>query len=133
MTNKVFLGGTYNGSKWREELKPLLTVPYYDPVVPVWNAEAQQEEWLQKNEARVRLYVITPKMTGVFSIAEVVDDSNKYPHRTLLVILTDDGGVFSTHQLQSLQATAGIVSGNGAGVAYTLDQAAEIINELCTE
>ena len=30
-------------------------------------------------------------MTGVYSIAEVVDDSNKRPGKTILVILRDDG------------------------------------------
>lgn len=30
---KVFLGGTCNNSTWREELKPLLKIDYFDPVV----------------------------------------------------------------------------------------------------
>lgn len=35
---KVFLGGTCNGSKWREELIPLLQVGYFNPVVDEWTA-----------------------------------------------------------------------------------------------
>ena len=39
-TKKVFLGGTCNGSKWRNELIPSLNVDYFDPVVEDWNEEA---------------------------------------------------------------------------------------------
>ena len=130
LINKVFLGGTCNGSTWRERIKPLLTIPYFDPVVPVWDSEAQAEEWLQKEESRFRLYCITPKMTGVFSIAEVVDDSNRFPNKTILVVLReDDGEEFSEPQIKSLKAVENMILRNGATVASSLKAAAKFMNE----
>lgn len=32
---KVFLGGTYNGSNWREKLIPNLKIDYFNPIVSV--------------------------------------------------------------------------------------------------
>ena len=37
------------------------------------------------------MFVITPLMSGVYSIAEVVDASNKNPKKTILCVLDDDG------------------------------------------
>ena len=79
---KVFLGGTCNGSKWREELIPKLTIDYFDPVVEDWTPECQQEEIRQREICDIVLHVITPKMKGAYAIAEAVDDSNKRPDRT---------------------------------------------------
>lgn len=43
---KVFLGGTCNNSKWRDELIPNLTVDYFNPVVDDWTPEAAKKEVL---------------------------------------------------------------------------------------
>lgn len=37
---KVFLGGTVNGSKWRDVMKEKLIIDYFDPVVDDWNDAA---------------------------------------------------------------------------------------------
>ena len=50
MSKKVFLGGTANGSKWREILKPMLRIDYFDPVVPHWNDEARCRELKEREE-----------------------------------------------------------------------------------
>ena len=48
------------------------------------------------------LYVITPLMTGVYSIAEVTDDSNKRPEKTLFCVLHEDNNKkFTGAQLKS--------------------------------
>jgi len=78
---KVFLGGTCNNSNWRNILIQDLKIEYFDPVVDDWTFEFQKEELKQRELCDVCLYVITPKMTGVYSIAEVVDDSNKRPEK----------------------------------------------------
>ena len=41
---KVFLGGTVNGSNWREYVIPRLNIDYFNPVVSVWNDEAYEEQ-----------------------------------------------------------------------------------------
>ena len=107
---KVFLGGTCNGSLWRNYFMQGLSIDYFNPVVEDWTPECQEEELRQRNECDFCLYCITPKMTGVYSIAEVVDDSNKRPERTILVVKeSDDGSIFTTSQLKSLKAVGDMV------------------------
>jgi len=83
---KVFLGGTCNGENWRATLIPYLDkygIDYFNPVVDDWNNEAQENERRERQECDYVLYVVTPAMIGVYSIAEVVDDSNKRPEKTI--------------------------------------------------
>lgn len=87
---KVFLGGTCNGSMWREFVKARLECDYFDPVVDEWNKEAQKKERYEREHCDYVLYAITPRMKGVYSIAEVVDDSNKRPEKTILCIVDTD-------------------------------------------
>ena len=100
---KVFLGGTCNNTIWREKLIPILKIDYFNPVVDDWTLECQKEEIKQRNKCDFCLYVITPSMKGVYSIAEVVDDSNKRPSKTILCILEneipDDDGRYPTDKI----------------------------------
>jgi len=126
---KVFLGGTCNESGWREQLISMLNIDYFNPVVEDWTPECMAEELKQREECELCLYVITPKMTGVYSIAEVVDDSNKRPTRTIFVRLFKDGNEsFTTGQWKSLGAVAEMVERNGAMSFFDLDAAAYWIN-----
>ena len=128
---KVFLGGTCNDSKWRNRLIPELKIDYFNPVVSDWTKAAQQEEIKQRKECDVCLYTITSKMTGVYSIAEVVDDSNKRPSKTILIVLRDDGSdKFTDGQWRSLMMVAEMVSENGGKVFDDLKTAAIHINSL---
>lgn len=111
---KVFLGGTCNGSTWRDDLIPFLKIEFFNPVVPDWIEECYQEELRQRELCDYCLYVITPKMTGVYSIAEVIDDSNKRPEKTIFCVLTIDGdATFDLGQIKSLKAVARMVEANG--------------------
>ena len=118
---KVFLGGTCNGSTWRDKLiKNLdpLYVTYYNPVVDDWTPECQKEEIRQRKICDYCLYVITPKMTGAYSIAEAVDDSNKRPDKTIFCLLEeDDGKKIVKGQIKSLRAVAKLIGDNG-GVVF---------------
>src|SRR5574343_611870 len=101
---KVFLGGTCNESTWRNILIPQLTVDYFNPVVDDWTPDCMKEELLQRQICDFVLYAITPRMTGVYSIAEVVDDSNKRPEKTILCVLDEDNeSSFSETQIKSLK------------------------------
>lgn len=114
MSNKIFLGGTCNNSVWRDKLIPLLTRPYFNPVVKDWTPECQTQEIIERENAGTVLYVITPKMTGVYSIAEVVDDSNKRPDKTVFCIVDkDDDAEFNAHQIKSLVQVGRMVVRNG--------------------
>lgn len=127
---RVFLGGTCNGSTWREELISLLdTDNYFNPVVDDWNEEAKEKEDYEKRNCQFSLYVITPKMTGLYSIAEVVDDSNKKPNNTILCVLNiDDGLIFEEGSIRSLNAIKELVKSNGALVFDNLKEVAKFIN-----
>ena len=128
---KVFLGGTCNGSKWRDELIKLLNIDYFNPVVDDWNEKAYQNELKERKNSDFVLYVITPKMTGVYSIAEVVDDSNKRPKKTIFCVLTADDGdddIFSKSQLKSLENVGRMVIKNGGESFFNLVDVADYLN-----
>ena len=135
---KVFLGGTCNDSTWRDELIPMLNIDYFNPVVDDWTEECYQEELRQRKECDYCLYVITPKMTGVYSIAEVVDDSNKRPEKTIFCLLTvdykynkDDGDLifFDNSQLKSLDKVGVMVEKNGGKYFESLEEVANYLNK----
>lgn len=126
---KVFLGGTSNGSLWRDEVIKKLKINYYNPVGEHWTPEMMKEELQQRKECDFCLYVITPKMEGVFSIAEVVDDSNKRPAKTIFCFLNEDEEkTFSDVQIKSLQQVAKMIKENGATVFKTLDEVIKFLN-----
>ena len=122
---RVFLGGTCGGDTWRDELIKMLNIEYFNPVVENWTPTCQAEEIVQRETCDYCLYVITAKMTGVYSIAEVVDDSNKRPEKTLLCVL--EAG-FTEHQLKSLTMVKNMVSLNGAKCFTTLEALAIFLN-----
>lgn len=131
MLPTIALMGTCNGSTWRDELIPKLNIKYYNPVVENWTPECQEEEIRQREICDFLLYVITPKMTGVFAIAELVQDSNKRPEKTIFCFLEKDGNVqFGEHQIKSLNAVARMVEENGSFVFLDLDDVALYLNSF---
>lgn len=126
---KVFLGGTCNGSQWRAELIKKLKIEYFDPVVDDWTPEAQEEEIEQRELCDFCLYVITPKMTGVYSIAEAVDDSNKRPDKTIFCFLEkDEDQRFDEFQIKSLRQVGKMINENGGTWCSTLEAVAYYLN-----
>jgi hypothetical protein len=126
---KVFLGGTCNGSKWRDKLIPKLKMNYFQPQSDDWTPEMMEEELRQREICDFCLYVITPKMTGFYSIAEIVDDSNKRPSKTIFSFLKeDDGNLFSEHQLKSLEQTGKMVKENGAQFFKNFEEITGFLN-----
>ena len=142
---KVFLGGTCNESAWRDKLIKMLEIDYFNPVVDDWTEECYQEELRQREICDYCLYVITPRMTGVYSIAEVVDDSNKRPEKTIFCILNYDLSdykmkvvdgkkvrkyteMFNVEQLKSLDKVGVMVEKNGGKYFRTLSEVAEFLN-----
>lgn len=121
---RVFLGGTCNETQWRSVvIKDLdaIGVDYFNPVVDDWDEAAKETELFEREHCDICLFVITPKMMGVYSIAEVVDDSNKRPQRTIFCVLEKDEGLcFDTGQWRSLQAVMSLVKRNGVYVATDL-------------
>ena len=125
---RVFLGGTCNDSTWRDTLMPMLDevgIDYFNPVVDDWTPECMAEEVRQRQSCDVCLYVITSEMTGVYAIAEAVDDSNKQPHKTIFCFLEPD---FSMGQIRSLGQVAAMVARNGGHACNTLGAIVRLLN-----
>lgn len=132
---KVFLGGTCNDSDWREKLIDKLKIDYFNPVVPNWDDKAKERELKERETADYLLYVITPRMKGVYSIAECVDDSNKNPDKTIFCFLKtdkDDKGEkieFEDFQINSLNEVGKLIVRNGGIWLKSLDEVAKKLNE----
>jgi hypothetical protein len=128
--NRVFLGGTCNETTWRDELIGKLdhTLNFFNPVVEDWTPECQQNEIDEKeNKCNIHFYCITSEMTGVFSIAEVIDSVHNKFKRTILHVIPDG---FTDGQIKSLKAVVDLVNSRG-GIAYIdseLSRAARILN-----
>jgi len=127
---KVFLGGTCNGSLWRNDFIKRLRIDYFNPVVEEWSSDAMQEEIRQREECDFCIYVLTPKISGYFAIAELVDDSNKRPGKTIFCFLPEDEGIsFSEFQLKSMNQVGNLIKRNGANYFSTLKEAADFLNK----
>lgn len=111
----IFLGGTCNESSWRDELMPMLEdagFEYFNPVVDDWTPDfIAIENQIKSKQDTIELYVITSQMTGVYSIAEAVQSSNKRPRQTIFCVLEQG---FDEGQLRSLRAVSDLISRNGA-------------------
>lgn len=126
---KVFLGGTCNGSSWRDDFVKGLRIDYFRPDADNWTPAMMEEEIHQRETCDFCLYVITPKITGVYAVAEVVDDSNKRPAKTIFAYLpSDEGNVFTEDQLKSLEQTGTMVKENGAQFFTTLNEISDYLN-----
>ena len=101
-------------------------ITYFNPVVPDWTPSCQVIEDWHKEHDDFNLFVITSEMKGVFSIAEVVDLSNKRPNTTIFCVLRDG---FTEGQLKSLDATINLVKNNGAIVVDSIEDIASIPNK----
>ena len=137
---KVALMGTCNLSSWRDKLIPLLKpeCEYFNPVIidRPWTEDDRLNEIKQRSEASVVLYVLTPYMSGLYSIAELVDDSNKRPTSTVLFIQRTDVNAsgktikFTVNADKSMNAIETLVLNNGAYVCKSLEEVADYLNNL---
>jgi nucleoside 2-deoxyribosyltransferase-like protein len=127
---RVFLAGTQSGSKWRDDLIPMLKIDYFNPVVDDWNDEARDREAIEKAKCDFLLYVITPEMTGCYAIAEAVQSGSRQPGKTIFCVLDNYGHAsWSEDQLQSINAVKELIKGNGATVLSSLGEVACHLNQ----
>jgi len=137
---RYFLGGTCAETTWRDELMPLLDkqgIEYFNPVVKDWTPECQAiEEDEKNNKCNIHLYVITPEMQGVYSIAEIIHSAhlaNMYGTSVDLVIyciLTPEK--FKKHEIKSLRATGRLVSdiARDHAIVYEATSMEDLFNRL---
>lgn len=106
-----------------------MKIDYFNPVVPDWTEECYQRELYEREECDYCLYVITPKITGVYAIAEVIDDSNKRPEKTVFAFLPEDEGIsFDEGQIRSLDRVGRMVENNGGKYCKSLFEIADYLN-----
>lgn len=125
---KVFLGGTCSGYRWRNDLIKMLKCDYFNPMTKGWDEDKRLKEVQERQNADYVLYVITSHIKGFYSIAEVVDDSNKRPEKTIFCILHDNMDYKTQH---SLNAVMNLVKSNGATVFTSLKEVADYLNSKC--
>jgi len=74
------------------------------------------------------LFVLTPEMTGCFSVAEFIDASNKIPGRTMVAIIGDWSE--KPKERRSIDACVDLAKRNGANIFESLGEIATFLNEL---
>lgn len=131
---KVFLGGTCTGHNWREQVIPKLNCDYFNPLVENWTEECRLREEEEKETCDYHLYVINGFMRGVYSIAQIVNDSHKMDPSKLVVVFYYDS-FFSKKKrcgnkklIQSLIATEKLLNDNGVTVYHYISDAVDYIN-----
>ena len=122
---EVFLGGTCEGYDWRKYIIPQLKCDYFDPVVEDWTEECRLKEIEKRKTCDYVLYVITSGMRGYYSIAEVTDDSNKRPEKTVLCVLKTG---FDKKQIKSFEALEKMIESNGATVLHSEGEIVDFFN-----
>lgn len=84
----------------------------------------------KNEECNIHLYVITPRMNGVFSIAETVESAFIRHENCIFCYLEQDRELsFSKGQKKSLDAVGKLISKYGAYWAKSLDEIAQYINK----
>lgn len=84
---------------------------------------------MPKSCADCQMCNITPKMIGVYPIAEVIDDSNKRPEKTVFAFLLEDDGItFDVGYIRSLDRVGRMVESNGGNYCKCLLQVADLLN-----
>ena len=107
----LFLGGTAGENKWRDSLIPKLVergVPLsmiYNPIVPNWNQEAQeQEEAIKASNPYMIYYLADPKQSDLnisgYSLVEAT--MGLYDNNDKTAVIFDTAGM-TGHSLSAMQ------------------------------
>lgn len=131
----VFLGGTCNGSLWRELFIPQLTVPYFNPIKPVWTEAYRERENEVKSVAPVAVYVIKPRQVGFYSFIEMMDAVFQAASRKqkigIFFLTQDNESYWSDDQIASVNASIALIKTYpDANVFNSLEELAQWVNLL---
>jgi len=75
--------------------------------------------------------MITPKMKGVYSIAEAVEDGLLRSKKTIFAYMKkDEAETFDKDQLKSLKQVGKMIIKNGSVAFESLDEVVEYLNNL---
>lgn len=94
-----------------------------------WNEKDRQKEVYERKTADFVVYGITKGIKGVYSIAELIDDANKRPEKTIFLNLYD-GDVI----VHDLKAVENLCKDNGIAKVFTgknaMQEAADFLNSM---
>lgn len=126
--SEVFLGGTCAGPDYRAQLIPLLTVPYFNPVVADWKPEDAAREDRAKEEASANVFVITPAAIGMYSVAELTELAIESEKPLFVMFMEVEGFTWNEHQLKSNAQIKKLLSKYNALIFEDLQQMATTVN-----
>ena len=143
---KIFLGGTcpdWNGKQWRDEVQEILDekgISYFNPIVKDWTPECREIDEHEKSEkCDCELYILTPSMKGVFSIAEIINAAYEVSvggYGCLLFGILGNKDDWGDSMWKSLEATVDLVKNISGGskkiVAEFLENPKDILNNIKT-
>ena len=131
----IFLGGTCAGDSWRDKLIPEIEkrgFGYFNPVVKDWTPECIEKENLMKNEiCDSHLYVLTPEMKGVYSIAEIINSAwevKEHNFGSCIVGILGTKDDWGEAQWRSINATIKLIKNIGGESPKIV---ARLINDPC--
>lgn len=130
--SKVFLGGTCAETKWRDKVIDGLNIDYFNPVVDDWTPDCIAEEYRQKNKlCDIHLYVITPQMKGIFSIAEVIQSCFTPGKKVVLCVMNSDeidDSSWTKEMKKSLDEFQNLAKKDGAIICHSLNEVIKTLN-----
>ena len=140
----VFLGGTTNDSTWRDIFILLMKnrnrkIKCFNPVVDNWTTDCIRIENMVKWKAKYHVYVLTPKMSGVYSIAEMIESAHISSKKTIFFIKDEDKNIDEYNDVElihwdpkmrnSLVAVSNLLKMHGAIQANSLEEIVKIISD----
>lgn len=131
----VFLGGTHH-SDWRKDFLKLIkesgsNIKCYEPVLENWTYENVVIENLVKQNSNCHVYVLTPNMVGMYSIAEMIDSAHDSDVETYFYIKDEepnkDGDMiyWNPRMLNSLYSISNMMIKHGAHKAHSMEELVE--------
>lgn len=110
----------------------MLDCDYYNPIVKNWSEEDRLREVKEREESDYVLYGITNGIKGVYSIAEVVDDSHKRPDKVIFLNLYQEQKNKQSKQMShSLKAVENLLKENRIKVysgVHAMQDVADFLN-----
>ena len=132
---KVFLRGSCADSKWKEKFIPKLNIDYLNS--DDWDSKCQEEKIRQKETCNFILYTLTKAYSAIAEVAEVVDDSNKRPEKTIVCVTNElmdykwyTKWAMDEQDMKHLDTVGRLVERNGGLYFKSLDEVAEYLNNI---
>jgi len=126
---KIFLGGMLYNGKTRSIIKDskIKCVNMFNEYPTL---ETITEEVILRKECDYILYLISPHMCCIATIAEAVDDVNNVPKKVIFCVHTGISRKdFTDEELCSLGTVTALIARRGGTCLFSLEQVANYLNK----